>query len=185
VRPLVSNGNRSRTARLSREHLIDVAQSGLITITGGKWTTYRAMAQDCIDLAARVGSLPQRPCVTTNLPILGGDDHSSIQRLIAADADDAEALDPALPETVGHVRWAARHEAARTVDDVLARRTRALHLNARAAIRSAPAVASVLADELGHDDAWQQRQVAQFHEIARPYLLDARDLELTPACRSE
>jgi glycerol-3-phosphate dehydrogenase len=172
IRPLVRNGKACHTSTLSREHVIDVAPSGLITIAGGKWTTYRAMAQECIDVAARVGSLAQRPCVTGDLRIAGADDEASIRQFVERHPSTGERLDQALPVTPAHVRWAARHEAARTVDDVLARRTRALHLNARAAMRMAEQVAQLLAEELHRDEAWQREQVQEFRALARRYAMD-------------
>jgi glycerol-3-phosphate dehydrogenase len=126
----------------------------MITVVGGKWTTYRAMAQECIDLAAAVARLPRRQCVTARLKIQGADDAT---RMLGIDESS--------------VRWAARHEAARTVDDVLCRRTRILQLNARAAIQMAPEVARLLAEELGRDSLWQQSQVEQFRALAANYLV--------------
>ncbi|HEY7091205.1 MAG TPA: FAD-dependent oxidoreductase [Tepidisphaeraceae bacterium] len=174
IRPLVRNGGATtKTAKLSREHLIDVSSSGLITITGGKWTTYRAMAEECIDLAAKRSDLPRKPCITADLTILGGDDASKIQRIIDADPCAAPVLDTALPNvTAAHVRFAVRHEFARTLDDVLARRTRALHLDARAAIRMAPAAAHLIAAELGRDAGWEADQIRQFRSLAANYLVE-------------
>jgi glycerol-3-phosphate dehydrogenase len=157
IRPLVVRGNRAtttKTSELSRDHILEVSRSGMITVVGGKWTTYRAMAQDCIDLAAAVARLPRRQCVTARLKIQGADDAT---RMLGIDEIS--------------VRWAARHEAARTVDDVLCRRTRILQLNARAAIQMAPEVARLLAEELGRDSLWQQRQVEQFRALAANYLV--------------
>ncbi|WP_428940186.1 glycerol-3-phosphate dehydrogenase/oxidase [Fontivita pretiosa] len=195
VRPLVGQsprGARIPTARLSRDHFIEIAPSGLVTITGGKWTTYRAMAQECIDAAARVGGLPRRRCVTKDLPIHGwtatnhqphdalacyGADASAIGALASSDPALAERLCPQLSVIAAQVVWAAKHEAARTVEDVLARRTRALHLNARAAIDMAPAVAELLARTLGRDCAWVQDQIAQFRLLAQNYLPTASQHE--------
>jgi glycerol-3-phosphate dehydrogenase len=172
IRPLVRNGNPARTARLSREHLIDVAKSGLITITGGKWTTYRAMAQECVDVAIRVAGLTFKPCVTATLRILGESDEASIRLLADTDADCDRQLDADLGITAAHVRWAVRNEAARTVDDMLARRTRVLHLDARKAVRMGEAVAALMAEELGRDDSWAQREIEQFRKLALSYLLE-------------
>src|SRR4051794_16873753 len=173
IRPLVrpANGAAGATSQLSRDHRIEVARSGMITISGGKWTTYRAMAEDCVNRAVAVAGLPRRACVTSRLPIRGGDDERALQDDIAADASSACRLDPALPIVTGQVRRAVRDEGARTVDDVLARRTRALHLNAAAAIRMAPAVARILAEELGRDGAWQHGQVERFRALAEKYLV--------------
>ena len=112
----------------------------MITICGGKWTTYRHMAEDCVNQAATLARLPDRPCVTETLPI-----HAS-ERL-----PSSRRLHPALPYTEAHVLRAAREEMARTVEDVLARRTRALFLNTAAAVEMAPAVAALLEAETGRN----------------------------------
>jgi glycerol-3-phosphate dehydrogenase len=156
LRPLVDpGGDPKATAKLSREHVLAVSDSGLVTITGGKWTTYRRMAADAVDRAAEVGGLERRPCVTEAL------------RLIVETGGLPEG---AAPVSDAAVAWAARHEMARTVEDVLARRTRDLFLDARGALAAAPAVAAALASALGRDDAWREAQVRAFRELAAAYL---------------
>jgi glycerol-3-phosphate dehydrogenase len=185
IRPLAKVGDGKNTASLSRDHTIHIDQSGLLSIAGGKWTTYRNMAQDCVDQAATLGNLPDKPCVTKTLNIHGyhthtadlgplgvyGTDAHEIQALITEDPSLGEPLDPALPYTAAEVIWAARREMARTVEDILSRRTRALLLNARAAFHMAPKVATLLARELGRDAAWKKSQVADFESVARGYLV--------------
>jgi|YelNatPaOPRAMG01_1025707.scaffolds.fasta_scaffold00546_5 glycerol-3-phosphate dehydrogenase len=185
IRPLVRSGETTHTAALSRDHTIDIAKSGLLTITGGKWTTYRKMAEDCVDHAIVLGRLPERPCVTRDLRVHGfhrraeqfgplacyGSDAIGLQELMHQQPALAEPLHPSLPIVAAQVVWAARHEMARTVEDVLARRTRALFLNAAAAVAMAPAVARLLAAELGRDQAWQQQQVASFSQTARHFMV--------------
>lgn len=184
IRPLVKSGEVTSTAALSRDHTIEVARSGLLTITGGKWTTYRKMAEDCVDHAIVLGRLPERPCVTRDLRVHGfhrraeqfgflasyGSDAVALDDLMRQQPVLAERLHPALPIVAAQVVWAARHEMARTVEDVLARRTRALFLNAAAAVAMAPAVARLLAAELGRDQAWQEAQVTAFAETARHFM---------------
>jgi glycerol-3-phosphate dehydrogenase len=184
IRPLKRAGGAEETATISREHSIDLSQSGLVTIAGGKWTTYRNMAKDCVNHAITVGDLPERPCVTKSLRIHGhmrdaerfgelayyGSDATAVRTLIQSEDRYGEPLHPALPYRLGEVVWSARVEMARTVDDYLSRRSRATFLNARAAIEMAPAVARTLAEELEHDQAWEQDQVKQFGEIAAGYL---------------
>jgi glycerol-3-phosphate dehydrogenase len=184
IRPLAKSGHGTNTAALSRDHTIHIDKSGLLSIAGGKWTTYRNMAQDCVDQAATLGSLPENPCVTRTLNIHGyhassenfgtlafyGSDAPAIRDLIGGDPTLGEALDAELPYIAAEVIWAAREEMARTVEDVLARRTRALFLNARAAIRMAPRVAALLAGELGRDASWRQDQVEAFNHVASGYL---------------
>jgi glycerol-3-phosphate dehydrogenase len=145
IRPLVGSDGES-SAEVSRDHTIRLEPSGLLTIAGGKWTTYRRMAEDCVDRAATIAGLPQRPCVTRDLPIHRWTDEQ--------------------PPVVR----AVRDEMARTVEDVLARRTRTLFLDARAAMAQAPEVARTLARELGRDSAWETAQVAAFEELATGYL---------------
>jgi len=187
IRPLVKSGDGANTAALSRDHTIHIDKSGLLSIAGGKWTTYRNMAQDCVDQAATLADLPDKPCATRTLNIHGhhpdaasfgplsfyGSDAPAIRRLIDGDHALGHPLDAQLPYVEAEVVWAARAEMARTVEDILARRTRALFLNAKAAIRMAPRVASLLARELGCDKKWQTDQVEKFNQIAGGYLVRA------------
>jgi glycerol-3-phosphate dehydrogenase len=185
LRPLVSMGKDDNTAAISRDHTIHISGAGLVTITGGKWTTYRKMAEDTVDQAAVVAQLDERPCATQDLNIHGfhrnaaqfgdlalyGSDAMAIQALHRRDPAYAQPLDARLTPTVGEVIWAVRHEMARTVEDFLSRRTRSLLLDARASMAMAPRVAEVMAAELGYDEAWQRRQVAAYTDLARNYLM--------------
>jgi glycerol-3-phosphate dehydrogenase len=152
IRPLVRTGDATSTAALSRDHTIHIDNTGLLTLTGGKWTTYRNMAEDCVNQAAVLAHLPETPCPTRSLNIHGfhrqaskfgplavyGSDALQIRDLMRSAPGLEEPLHPALPYTGAEVVWAARFEMARTVEDVLARRTRALFLEARAAMEMAP-----------------------------------------------
>jgi glycerol-3-phosphate dehydrogenase len=185
IRPLAKSGDGANTAALSRDHVIHIDKSGLLSITGGKWTTYRNMAQGCVDQAATLAGLPERPCLTRNLNIHGyhtnaanfgslsfyGSDAPAIRKLIIEDANLARQLDPQLPYLEAEVVWAARMEMGRTVEDVLARRTRALFLDAKAALRMAPRVAAILASEFGKDEKWQADQIRMFNQTASGYLV--------------
>lgn len=157
VRPLVQAVGKS-TAALSRDFALRVDAPGLLTITGGKWTTYRSMSEACVDRAAAVCGLPKRKCVTRDLAIAA-----------AGKAESGEVLHTRLPYTTADVVRAVRSEMARTVADVLARRTRALFLNAGAAVEVAPRVADVMARELARDAAWVAEQVRAFEELAKGY----------------
>jgi glycerol-3-phosphate dehydrogenase len=182
----VRSGGASSTATISRDHTIHVDTSGLLTITGGKWTTYRHMAEDTVDHAITLGRLRDESCTTKNLKIHGyqessggrneedplevyGSDAAEIRTLAEQNPDLAKLLDPALPYIGAEVVWAARAEMARTVEDILSRRTRALFLNARAASNMAEPVAKLLADELGHDDKWIANQLKDFSSLAKQY----------------
>lgn len=159
IRPLVKSDAAANTAALSRGHVIRIENSGMITVCGGKWTTYRHMAEDCVNQAATQARLPDRPCVTADLAVFR-----------PAELPHSEPLHPALPYTAADVRRAVRDEMARTVEDVLARRTRALFLNARAAMEMAEPVAALMAPELRRDAAWRREQVKSFRETAASYL---------------
>lgn len=183
IRPLVKAGEASNTAALSRDHTIHISSSGLLTIAGGKWTTYRKMAEEAVDHAIVLACLPERPCHTRDLHLRGfhrhaeqfgnlavyGADALPIGELIRQQSSLGEPLHAALPIIGAQVVWAAREELARTVEDVLARRTRALFLNSQAALDMAPAVARLLAQELGRDEAWQRAQLAEFQSVATHY----------------
>jgi glycerol-3-phosphate dehydrogenase len=187
IRPLVKNRQPGKTAALSRDHAIHIDESGLLSITGGKWTTYRHMAQDCVDQAATLANLPDSPCRTQSLSIHGskfdaatsdplslyGTDAPAIRKLIAENSTLGQPLDADLSYVAAEIIWAARMEMARTVEDVLARRTRALFLDAQAAIRMAPKAAEMLAKELGKDARWQADQLVRFNETAKGYLVKA------------
>ena len=184
LRPLVSSGDAKSTAALSRDHTILVSNSGLLTITGGKWTTYRKMAEDAVDHAETMAGFERKPCVTTTLRVHGwtdqaisedhlrvyGADACEIRKLIESDPALGEALHPSLPYLAAEVIWAVREEMARTVEDVLARRTRALLLGAQASIEAAPRVAALMARELQHDAAWEKEAVENYERVARCYL---------------
>ena len=177
IRPLARAGDGENTAALSREHTIEVSASGLLTVAGGKWTTYRRMAQDVVDHAVTLAPLESRACATETLRVHGyaqntssvyGSDEARVKALVE---QHPRPLVEGAELTEGEVLWAARAEMARTVDDVLARRTRLLQLDARAAIEAAPGVAALLARELSRDEAWAAAEVAAFIELARGYLL--------------
>jgi len=156
----------AETSRISREHALLVSDSGLVTITGGKWTTYRAMAEQTVDRAETVAGLAHRPSRTSELRLHGAER--------APKTPTGERLNACLPWTTEDVIRAAREEMARTVEDVLARRLRALFLDARAAVEMAPMVVKLLARELGRDAAWQQEQLRAFRELAAGYLPGGR-----------
>ena len=202
LRPLVKADSGKATSTLSRSHRVIVSSSGLVTITGGKWTTYRQMAEDAMDRATAVGNLPVKPSPTANLKLHGwretscrrrGDESqikkaSETPHVVAgnfdeygADAEQVRALcditpngntllHPRLPFVAGEVIWAVRHEMARTLEDLLARRLRALPMDARASLEIAPHVARLMATELGRDAAWENQQVSKFQELAGGYL---------------
>jgi glycerol-3-phosphate dehydrogenase len=184
VRPLVKSAGANNTAALSRDHTIEISKENLVTIAGGKWTTYRRMAEDAVNQALELAALPASACVTENLKIHGyapaaeaagelavyGTDADAIEKLIESNPELGEKLDDRLPYRTAEVVWAVRREMAESVEDVLARRTRALFLNARAAFDAAPRVAETMARENGRDELWIDEQVRSFRQIAQNYL---------------
>ncbi len=184
IRPLVSMSPEDDTASISRDHTIHISRSGLVTIAGGKWTTYRKMAEDTIDQAATLGGLEEKPSVTKTLRLHGyhqdasqfdefahyGADAPLLRDLIRSDERFDEPLHEDSEVKAGEVVWAARHEMARTVEDVLSRRTRSLLLGAQTSIAMAPRVAELMAVELSKDDAWVGNQTRAFKELAKGYL---------------
>jgi glycerol-3-phosphate dehydrogenase len=183
LRPLVKSTSK-KTAELSRDHLITVSDSGLITITGGKWTTYRRMAEDVVNTAIKKANLDNRPCVTAKLKIHGakqtadfnrplyyyGTDEEKINLLIEKDKSLSELIHKNLSYLKAEIIWAVQNEMCMTVEDLLARRTRALLLDASAAIEAAPVVASIMAKEMNKDETWATEQVASFQQVAKNYL---------------
>jgi glycerol-3-phosphate dehydrogenase len=184
VRPPGKEGGATKA--ISRNHEILVSNSGLLTIVGGKWTTYRKMAEDTLNHASLIGGFENKPCVTENLQLHGwrspnaaplsedlavyGTDAAKVEQLAKEDPTLAERLHARLDYIKASVVWAAREEMALTVEDVLSRRTRALLLDSRAAIEAAPVTASLLAAELGKDSAWEKSQVKEFEALAANYL---------------
>jgi glycerol-3-phosphate dehydrogenase len=180
-RPLVKQSDAASTAAISRDHTVLISKSKLVTVTGGKWTTYRKMGEDVIDRASALAGLAQAPSKTADLHLHGWIENpaaasewqqvygSDLPLLKAIDAD-SRTLHPNLPFLQSEIVWSARYEMARTVEDVLARRTRALFLDARASMEAAPLAARLLAEELGQDELWQRKQVAAFDAVAENYV---------------
>lgn len=188
LRPLVKVSHAETTASIPRDHVIQTSASGLITICGGKWTTYRKMAQDLIDKAIEERNLSPVPCKTKHLRLHGyteksrapidswvdswalyGSDGENLEKLIQQHPEWGRRLHPRLPYLPVEVIWAVREEMALTLEDVLARRTRALFLDVEAALEMAPQVAALMAQELGHPPSWEKEQVAAFALIAKSY----------------
>lgn len=186
LRPLVKPADAKKTSEISRSHHLQVSESGLVTIAGGKWTTYRKMAEDTIDRAALVAGLELKECVTKELRIHGwlknvdredhlfvyGSDKVALQKLIDEEAGLAERLHPDLPYIKAEVIWAVRNEMAQTIEDVLSRRTRALLLNARASVEMAPEVGRLIAQEFGKDEKWVEQEVKEYTALAKNYILN-------------
>ena len=183
LRPLAApEDNGSATKEISRHHKVTVSTSGLVSILGGKWTTYRKMSEDLINTAQSVGGLPERACISHSLPIHGYDYNSDwsnplhvygtdIEKIHKLDEAGNDSLSDQLYLSKNQISWAVKEEMAMTVEDVLARRSRALFLNAEAALALAPKVAQIIAEEAGHDQGWIDHQLEEFNALAQNYLL--------------
>ncbi len=185
LRPLVVAKDTDNTAALSRDHSLSISRSGLVTITGGKWTTYRRMAEDAVNHASILAGLESKTCVTRELRIHGyhknperfgklaiyGADAPAIQNLLKENPKWEMPLSDKLPIIAGEVIWAVRNEMVRSVEDFLSRRTRALLLNARESIEIAEKTAKIIGKELGNSKTWQKEQVAAYEKVAKNYLV--------------
>ncbi|MFT3902726.1 MAG: glycerol-3-phosphate dehydrogenase/oxidase [Niabella sp.] len=187
-RPLAApEKDGGKTKEVSRSHKVVVSPSGLLSIIGGKWTTYRQMAEDFIDKAISIGKLDAKECKTKHLSIHGkipasevdrsrhlyvyGSDIPEILKLQKENPILAEKIHPEHGYTKAEVVWAVREEMAEKVEDVLARRVRLLFIDARASIDCAETVARIMAEELGKDESWIQKEVQDFVSIAKGDLL--------------
>lgn len=183
LRPLVQARKDEKTSQLSRDHTIIISPSGLISIAGGKWTTYRRMAEDVINKAILVGNLRQRPCITHNLPLHGycegldpqdhwstyGTDRKLIQKMAQETKSLKKALHSNLPYTAAELLFAIEHEMARTVEDLLARRTRCLLLDAKASLDVAPFAAKLLSKTLKKGQSFENKQVKEYAKLSQNY----------------
>jgi len=185
LRPLVKKGASKKTALMPRDHTIIVSASGLVTITGGKWTTYRKMADDVLNNAVIAGKLEKKLCVTSTLKIHGwineinindplhfyGSDAGHVKNCCKQDDTLSELIHPAVPDIKAEIIWAVQNEMAQTVEDVLARRTRILFLDAKVAIEAAPVVAKLMAAAMNKNEEWELQQINDFNVLAKQYLL--------------
>lgn len=170
IRPLVKASDAKNTAKLSRDHTIEIDDANLLTLTGGKWTTYRNMAEDAINKAIGLTDLDNRKCITKQLKIKD-ENSKNVAVIIKETPELAEKLHEDFPYQKAEIINSVRNELARTVEDVLARRTRILFLDANAAIEISREVAEIMANELGKDKNWIDDQVKEFEGIAENYLL--------------
>lgn len=187
LRPLAApkkKAEEAKTKEISRSHKLLASDSGLITITGGKWTTYRLMAEETVNLAIKTKKLEYKPCNTRHLKIHGykenpdrsdhlyiyGSDLEYILQLQKSNPEYAQKLHHEMEFTVAEVIWAVRKEMARTIDDVLSRRVRALYMDAKASVDMAPTVASIMAKELNKDKDWEINQIEEYSSMAKNYI---------------
>jgi len=184
LRPLAAtNNNKESTKEVSRHHKIIVSTSGLVSVLGGKWTTYRKMAEDAVNTIQMVGGFQDRKCTTETLPILGNDfnvDFTNPYHFYGTEAPKIKALNPekanqSLSEKLfiseNQVLWAVQEEMAMTLEDVLARRTRCLFLDAYETEKIAPEVAKIMSKVLKKDAQWIEKELEKFSLILKKYQL--------------
>ncbi len=183
LRPLAANPeNPGSTKEVSRRHKITLSPSGLLTIIGGKWTTYRRMAEETIDKAIHSGLLQKSKCVTSDLKLTSinvknkqrlniyGDHLPDIEKLISGSPGMGLPIDSRLPYSRAEIVWICRNEMPFNIEDILARRTRALFLNARVSAEIAPEVAEIMANEQGYDNEWITRQIESYNQLVKNYI---------------
>jgi glycerol-3-phosphate dehydrogenase len=184
LRPLAANPNNpGSTKEVSRRHKITLSPSGLLTIIGGKWTTYRRMAEETMDEAIKTGFLKETKCTTSFLRLVSPDfndmsdrlhiygDHSTdIKKIISENPGLGLPLDTRLPYTKAEIIWICRNEMPVKLEDILARRTRSLFLNAHASAEIAPEVAGLMAMEFGYGRVWEEEQVENYLELVKSYM---------------
>lgn len=185
LRPLVKRKGAKNTSLLARDHTIIISESRMITITGGKWTTYRKMAEEVINNATLVGNLPKQKSITTDMHIHGytneqigeehlkvyGADAVEIKRLYIENNLWQEKIHANFNYTKAQIIWAVRNEMAQTVEDILARRIRMLFLDANAALETAPIVAKLMAAEMNKNNDWINAEIKSFNTLGKRYLL--------------
>ena len=182
LRPLAAQGDKNETKEVSRHHKVMVSTAGLVSVIGGKWTTYRKMAEDTIDTAIPVGGLPERKCNTERMPIHGYDFNSDwdnplhvygsdIEKIIALNPNGNTSLATTFHITENQIQWAVEQEMAVTLEDVLARRVRGLFLDAKESLRIAPNVARLMAKFMNTNQQWETEQLKSFESLAQNYIL--------------
>ena len=182
LRPLAAQGDKNETKEVSRHHKVMVSTAGLVSVIGGKWTTYRKMAEDTIDTAIPVGGLPERKCNTERMPIHGYDFNSDwdnplhvygsdIEKIIALNPNGNTSLATTFHITENQIQWAVEQEMAVTLEDVLTRRVRGLFLDAKESLRIAPTVARLMAKFMNKNQQWETEQLKSFESLAQNYIL--------------
>ena len=183
LRPLAApENNEKATKEISRHHKVTVSTSGLISILGGKWTTYRKMAEDTVNTARSVAGLQERECITHNLTIHGYDYSSNWENPIHFYGTDIEKIENLCSEgnssisekffiSKNQIIWSIRNEMAITLEDVMARRTRSLFLDARESLKIAPKVLEIMAKEMRKNIDWIKNESANFEKVAKNYIV--------------
>ena len=183
LRPLAATSNKKSTKEVSRSHKIDIAPSGLISVLGGKWTTYRKIAEDSINSAISINKLKQKKCKTQKTKLFGYKKrvewsdpmhvYGSLKKKVEAmgGKSDNISLSNKIHITNNIIRWSIIHEMAITLEDVLARRTRCIFLDAKESKRIAPQVASKMAEILEKDQDWIDNELKNFNKLIKNYIV--------------
>ena len=160
-----------------------VSESGLVSALGGKWTTYRKMSEDIINTAIPIAGLPERNCITQNLPIHGFDFNSNwsdplhvygtdIEKIKKIDSNEFnKSLSKKIYITKNQIIWSIRNEMAMTLEDILSRRTRCLFIDALETIKIAPIVCKIMSEELKESKKWMENQLKNFTTLANNYII--------------
>lgn len=184
LRPLAADpDNPSATKEVSRRHKITLSPSGLLSIVGGKWTSYRRMAEETVDRAIKAGILEKRKCITKEFRLFShdpelhterlqiyGNKAVEIEKMICEQPELGEQLNPLLPYTRAEIIWICRNEMPRTIEDMLARRTRSMFLDVKTSVAIAPAVAEIMAEEFRYDTTWKEQQIEEYNKLILNYL---------------
>ena len=183
LRPLAAESDKGNTKEISRHHKISVSESGLLSILGGKWTTYRKIAEDAINTSISIGGFNERKCITENLQIHGymknpdwndplhvyGNDSSLIKKLKITNGN--KSLSKKLYISPNQIIWSLKNEMAVKLEDILARRTRCLFLDAKETVRIAPKVLDIMKTFLNKDNDWEKKEFSNFMKISKNYIL--------------
>ena len=183
LRPLAATSNKQSTKEVSRSHKIDISPSGLISVLGGKWTTYRKIAEDALDKAISINKLKKKKCKTERTKLFGfkrnvswSDPmhvYGSLKKKVESlgGINDNKSLSNKFYISNNIIEWSIIHEMALTVEDILARRTRCVFLDSKESKRIAPIVAQKMADVLGEDDKWIDAELKKFNKLIKNYIV--------------
>ena len=183
LRPLAATSNKQSTKEVSRSHKIDISPSGLISVLGGKWTTYRKIAEDALNTAISINKLKKKKCKTERTKLFGfkrnvswsdpmhvyGSMKKKVESL--GGVNDNKSLSKKFYVSNNIIEWSIIHEMALTVEDILARRTRCVFLDSKESKRISPVVAQKMADVLGEDDKWIDAELKKFNKLIKNYIV--------------
>tara|TARA_B100001057_G_scaffold381057_1_gene386846 strand:- start:2633 stop:4180 length:1548 start_codon:yes stop_codon:yes gene_type:complete len=183
LRPLAATSNKKSTKEVSRSHKIDISPSGLISVLGGKWTTYRKIAEDAIDAAISINKLKKKKCKTERVKLFGFKKnvdwsdpmhvYGSLKKQIESmgSKNDNKSLSNKFYISNNMIQWSIIHEMAISLEDVLARRTRCIFLDSRESMRIAPIVAKKMAEVLEEDQNWIDMELKKFNKLIKNYMV--------------